>query len=302
MRPDWKESFLKLMDGTSVVVDEPMNKHTTFRIGGDADVFVRLNTIEELKDVLHFCHEEDVPFFLLGKGSNLLVGDKGIRGVVATFAEGLSDISFREDLMIAEAGATLAAAANAALQKGFTGLEFAAGIPGSIGGAIRMNAGAYGGEMSHIVEWVRVLAPDGEIKTLSKEEMEFGYRRSVLVRIPYIVLAAGLRLSPGDEKSIRITMMELGKKRKEKQPLEYPSAGSTFKRPEGNFAGKLITEAGLSGLRVGDAVVSPKHNGFIVNEGIATAEDVLTLIETVRKRVYEHSGILLEPEVIFVGD
>ena len=221
---------------------------------------------------------------------------------MAYLGEELCSISVNENLIVAEAGATLAAVAATALKEGLTGFEFAAGIPGTVGGAIRMNAGAYGGDMSQVVKWVRVLEPDGNIRTIAAEEMNFSYRYSILKDVDYIVLAAGIALNCGDEKSIRMSMMELAERRKEKQPLEYPSAGSTFKRPEGYFAGKLISEAGLSGARVGDAVVSEKHNGFIVNEGCATAEDVKRLIETVRKKVYENSGVLLEPEIIFVGE
>ena len=297
-----KKEITELIGGENIRFEEPMNKHTTFRIGGNAECFVCVQSTKEMDLLTDYCRKEDIPFFLLGKGSNILVGDKGIPGVVAYFGEEMSSITVKENMIIAEAGATLAAVANTALQKGLTGFEFAAGIPGSVGGALRMNAGAYGGEMSQVVEWVRVLAPDGEIKTLTNEEMRFSYRFSVLQEVDYIALAAGILLEPGDEKAIRMAMFELANRRKEKQPLEYPSAGSAFKRPEGYFAGKLISEAGLSGVRIHDAVVSEKHNGFIVNEGCATAEDVQRLIEIVRRKVYEQSGVLLEPEIIMVGE
>lgn len=302
MNEDQKKKLIELIGEENVVFDEPMNKHTTFRIGGNAESFVRVQSTKEMDVLTDFCRENDIPFFLLGKGSNILVGDNGIPGVVAYFGEEMSSITVKGNMIIAEAGATLAAVANTALQKGLTGFEFAAGIPGSVGGALRMNAGAYGGDMAQVVEWVRVLSPDGEIKTLTNGEMEFGYRYSILKDIPYIALAAGITLETGDEKSIRFAMLELANRRKEKQPLEYPSAGSTFKRPEGYFAGKLISEAGLSGARIHDAVVSEKHNGFIINEGCASAEDVKTLIEIVRRKVYEQSGVLLEPEIIMVGE
>ena len=294
--------ILSIIESDRVRLNEPMNKHTTFRIGGNAECFVSIQSIDELRELTSLCRRENIPFFLIGKGSNLLVSDKGISGVVAYLGEELCSISVNENLIVAEAGATLAAVAATALKEGLTGFEFAAGIPGTVGGAIRMNAGAYGGDMSQVVKWVRVLEPDGNIRTIAAEEMNFSYRYSILKDVDYIVLAAGIALNCGDEKSIRMSMMELAERRKEKQPLEYPSAGSTFKRPEGYFAGKLISEAGLSGARVGDAVVSEKHNGFIVNEGCATAEDVKQLIETVRKKVYENSGVLLEPEIIFVGE
>ena len=294
--------ILSIIESDRVRLNEPMNKHTTFRIGGNAECFVSIQSIDELRELTSLCRRENIPFFLIGKGSNLLVSDKGIPGVVAYLGEELCSISVNENLIVAEAGATLAAVAATALKEGLTGFEFAAGIPGTVGGAIRMNAGAYGGDMSQVVKWVRVLEPDGNIRTIVAEEMNFSYRYSILKDVDYIVLAAGIALNCGDEKSIRMSMMELAERRKEKQPLEYPSAGSTFKRPEGYFAGKLISEAGLSGARVGDAVVSEKHNGFIVNEGCATAEDVKQLIETVRKKVYENSGVLLETEIIFVGE
>ena len=294
--------ILSIIESDRVRLNEPMNKHTTFRIGGNAECFVSIQSIDELRELTSLCRRENIPFFLIGKGSNLLVSDKGIPGVVAYLGEELCSISVNENLIVAEAGATLAAVAATALKEGLTGFEFAAGIPGTVGGAIRMNAGAYGGDMSQVVKWVRVLEPDGNIRTIAAEEMNFSYRYSILKDVDYIVLAAGIALNCGDEKSIRMSMMELAERRKEKQPLEYPSAGSTFKRPEGYFAGKLISEAGLSGARVGDAVVSEKHNGFIVNEGCATAEDVKQLIETVRKKVYENSGVLLEPEILFVGE
>ena len=291
-----------MLEDSQVTFDEPMEKHTTFRIGGNAECFVRVGNVEELSALIDFCNREEIPFFFMGKGSNLLVSDNGISGVVATFGEKMCDITVKDGMIIAEAGATLSAVASHALQKGLTGFEFAAGIPGTIGGAIRMNAGAYGGDMSQVVGWVRVLTPDGNIKTILGAHMEFGYRTSILKEVPYIVLACGIQLMPGDEKAIRLTMLELGAKRREKQPLEYPSAGSTFKRPEGYFAGKLIEEAGCRGLGIGDAKVSEKHCGFIINEGNATAKDVSDLIQLVRKKVYDNSGVVLEPEEIFVGD
>ena len=302
MTSEQKEKLTNLLGDSAVLFDEPMDKHTTFRIGGKAEAFVRAESIEELSDLRAFCSREEIPFLFIGKGSNILVSDKGISGVVATFGEKMCEIRVKDDMIIAEAGATLSAVASFALQRGLTGMEFAAGIPGSVGGAIRMNAGAYGGDMSQVVGWVRVLEPDGNIKTILGAHMEFGYRTSILKELPYIVLACGIQLMPGDETQIRQTMLELAAKRREKQPLEYPSAGSTFKRPEGFFAGKLIEDAGLRGKKIGGAMVSEKHCGFIINEGNATAKDVTELIEFVRKTVYERFGVLLEPEVIFVGD
>ena len=302
MTGDQKEKLKNLLEESEVLFDEPMKSHTTFRIGGCAECFVRIQNIEELTALVEFCRREDIPFFFMGKGSNLLVSDKGVAGIVASFGDKMCDIIVKEDMIIAEGGASLSAVASHALQKGLTGFEFASGIPGSVGGAVRMNAGAYGSDMSQVVGWVRVLTPDGNIKTILGAHLGFGYRTSILKDIPYIVLSCGIQLMPGDEKQIRLTMLELGARRREKQPLEYPSAGSTFKRPEGNYAGKLIEEAGCKGLSVGGAKVSEKHCGFVINEKDATAKDVSELIEEVRKRVYDSSGILLEPEVIFVGE
>lgn len=302
MTADQKEKLTNMMESSAVLFSEPMDKHTTFRIGGEAEAFVTVESIDELTSVRAFCNREDIPFFLLGKGSNILVSDKGIPGVVATFGEKMCGIIAKDDMIIAEAGASLASVASFAMQKGLTGMEFAAGIPGSVGGAVRMNAGAFGGDMSQIVGWVRVLEPDGNIKTILGAHMQFGYRTSVLKEIPYTVLACGIQLMKGDEKEIRVKMLELAAKRREKQPLDYPSAGSTFKRPEGFYAGKLIEEAGLRGKKSGGAMVSEKHCGFIVNDENATAKDVRNLIELVRRTVYEQFGVLLEPEVIFVGE
>jgi UDP-N-acetylmuramate dehydrogenase len=249
-----------------------------------------------------FCREEDIPFFLLGKGSNILVGDKGIPGVVAYFGEEMSSITVKENMIIAEAGATLAAVANTALQKGLTGFEFAAGIPGSLGGACVMNAGAYGGEMKDVLASCEILTKEGDIRTVSGAELGLSYRHSALMERGDLVLSAVISLEEGRAEEIRARMEDLKKRRQDKQPLELPSAGSTFKRPEGYFAGKLIMDAGLRGAREGGACVSEKHCGFVVNDKGATAEDVIRLMNRVRRTVYEQFGVVLEPEVRMLGE
>ena len=281
--------------------NEPMKNHTTFRVGGPADIFLTPSA-EELPAVLSVCREEQVPVTVIGNGSNLLVGDQGIRGVVICIGFGMRGIRVDGEKIFLEAGVTLAAAAQQAAKAGLTGLEFASGIPGTFGGAVVMNAGAYGGEMKDVIVSVRVISEDGEILTLSKEELDLSYRHSVIPERGYLVIDGELLLTrEKDPDQITERMEELKKKRIEKQPLEYPSAGSTFKRPEGYFAGKLIMDAGLRGFSVGGAAVSEKHCGFIVNTGNATSEDVAELMIEVQERVKERFGVMLEPEIVKLG-
>lgn len=280
---------------------EPMSGHTTFRIGGEADIFVS-PTMEELGQVLAIAKEEQVPVTVIGNGSNLLVGDGGIRGLVVEIGTGMSKISLEGNILTAEAGALLSQTANAAAAAGLGEMEFAAGIPGSVGGAVTMNAGAYGGEMKDILRSAKVLTRDGQLLTLPVEELDLGYRHSCIPEKDYVVVEAQFALTPKPEEEIRGLMSELAGRRREKQPLEYPSAGSTFKRPEGYFAGKLIMDAGLRGYTVGGAQVSEKHCGFVINRGNASAADVRTLMEDVQKRVYEKFGVTLEPEVKMIGE
>lgn len=291
-----------IVGNDNVSVDEPMKKHTTFRIGGPADYYVTPHSGEEAAQVIKVCHEWELPFYILGNGSNLLVGDRGFRGVIIQMFKNYSEISVDGVCVTAKAGALLSKIAKTALENSLTGLEFAAGIPGTLGGAVVMNAGAYGGEMKDVLEEVTVLSGDGEILTLKKEELELGYRTSVVARKGYIVLEAKMRLQEGSREAIASLMEELKEKRVSKQPLELPSAGSTFKRPEGNFAGKLIMEAGLRGFSVGGAQVSEKHCGFVVNKGGATAAQVRELMQEVIRRVEETSGVTLEPEVKMLGE
>lgn len=297
------EEMVKLLPTAEILFQEPMSKHTTFRIGGAADVFIKISEVKQLHVLIPELVKREIPYYVIGKGSNLLVGDGGFRGVVIQLDETFDEIKVNKDVLTAGAGAGMAKIANVAKQHNLTGFEFAAGIPGSIGGGVIMNAGAYGGELKDVVTGVRVLCRDGSVKEYTNEEMCFGYRISALKNKPeYIVLEVDIQLQPGNVEEISAKMQDLAGRRKEKQPLEFPSAGSTFKRPEGYFAGKLIGDAGLSGFHIGGAEVSTKHNGFIINTGNATATDVKAVIETVRDKVYEEFQVMLEPEVIFLGD
>ena len=291
-----------IVGSDNVVSDEPMRKHTTFRIGGNADIFVRPESKEQIAEILRLCRKQDVPYFILGNGSNLLVGDRGFRGVVINIMDNMNDIKVDGGIIKAQAGAMLIKVSRAARDNSLTGLEFASGIPGTIGGAIYMNAGAYGGEMKDVVTKVTAMDAEGEIYTFGTDELEFSYRHSVIQQRDLIVLDVTMELAAGDQKIIDDRMSELAVARRTKQPLEYPSAGSTFKRPEGYFAGKLIMDAGLRGYRVGDAQVSEKHCGFVVNRGNATADDVIKLIDDVKAKVSEEYDVVLEPEVRMIGE
>jgi UDP-N-acetylmuramate dehydrogenase len=281
-----------------VAVDEPMSAHTTFRIGGPADYYVE-PTFEEVKELLPFLKKENIPYTLIGNGSNLLVSDEGIEGVVVSFGKEMSEVSCEKEVVRARAGILLSRLASFAASKSLSGLEFASGIPGTLGGAITMNAGAYGGEMKDVVQSVTVLDGD-EIKEYSGEEMDFSYRHSRYTGTDDIVLSAKIKLTQGDSDEIRAKMDELSARRRQSQPLNMPSAGSFFKRPVGNFAGTLIDKSGLKGYSVGGAQVSEKHAGFIVNTGGATFNDVLRLMEHVQKTVFDLHGVSLEPEVRIV--
>jgi UDP-N-acetylmuramate dehydrogenase len=282
--------------------------HSSFRTGGPADLFIEVCDREELTKVMDLLAQSQTEVFLLGRGTNLLIGDGGYRGAVVTMCApagtetDLNRVEVDGTMLRAGAGASLLKIAMAARDAGLTGFEFAAGIPGSLGGAVMMNAGAYGGEMKQVVRSVDVLYPGKEVRTYSGEEMEFGYRTSRLKREDGIVLAAAIELAPGDKQAITDRITELAQQRKDKQPLEFASAGSTFKRPEGYFAGKLIQDAGLKGFRVGDAQVSEKHAGFVINRGNASAAQIRKLIEEVQRIVLEDAGVQLEREVIFLGE
>ncbi len=292
----------QIVPDENIRVDEPMSRHTTFRTGGPASLFMRVSDTAELLKIKSFLDKTGEQYFIIGNGSNILVSDRGYDGVVISL-EMLRKVELREgNSVYAQAGALNSAIASFARDNSLTGFEFAAGIPGTIGGAMIMNAGAYGGEMKMITREVEVIGPDGKEIILDNDAMEFGYRTSAIKGRNYIVLSALLSLEKGDALLISEKMTELAKKRKEKQPLEYPSAGSTFKRPEGYFAGKLIEDAGLKGFSVGDAQVSEKHCGFVVNKGSATSSDIYELIQKVQTRVNENFGVVLEPEVIMIGE
>ena len=296
------KKFCELLGKTGVLTDEPMSSHTTFRIGGPADYFLIPETVEQVGRIIEICREASLPYFILGNGSNLLVGDGGYRGVIIQLYRNMSDVRTEGTVIRAQAGALLSAVAAAARNASLTGFEFAGGIPGTVGGAVVMNAGAYGGEMKDVLTEATVLTDKGEIRTLSVEELQLGYRTSIVKTAGYIVLEAKFRLEEGDQAKIRETMKELTLKRTSKQPLEFPSAGSTFKRPEGYFAGKLVMDSGLAGYQVGGAQVSAKHCGFVINAGGATARDVRMLMKDVQDKVFEKYGVKLEPEVKFLGE
>lgn len=285
-----------------MLFDEPMSRHTTFRVGGAAKCMLLIEQEEELLKLVPYLNQIEQEYFILGNGSNLLVGDKGYRGIVIKLGEGMNRITVDGDHIYVQAGALLSKTAAAARDAGLSGMEFAAGIPGSIGGGVVMNAGAYDGEMKQITESVKVMDQEGQILVLDNDTMEFGYRTSIIKNRPFIVLEVVLRMQPGRKDEIQVKMDELMAKRQSKQPLNYPSAGSTFKRPEGYFAGKLIMDAGMRGYRIGDAQVSDKHCGFVINIGNASAADVREVIEEVQERVKERFHVNLEPEVIFLGD
>ena len=278
--------------------EEPMRLHTTFRVGGPARFFVMPKTAEELQGIIACCRETQVPYYIIGNGSNLLVSDQGYEGVVVQIFKEMNEIRIEGEEIVAQAGALLSAVAARAAEASLTGFEFAAGIPGTLGGACVMNAGAYGGEMAQVVKEAAVLFPDEGIKYLSGAEMDFSYRHSLLTAHPEaVVLRTVFRLQRGDREEIRKKMEELMARRKASQPLEFPSAGSTFKRPEGHFAAALIDQCGLKGLTVGGAQVSEKHAGFVINRGGATCADVTGLMAEIQRRVREQTGVELEPEV-----
>ena len=302
MDSNFLKKLIEIAGSGQVCTDEPMKQHTTFRIGGRADYFVSPTETEQIRKVIELCRRENMPWYVIGNGSNLLVSDHGFRGVIIRLFKNYAGLRIEGEQIFVQAGALLSRTANAALQEGLTGFEFAAGIPGTIGGAMVMNAGAYGGEMKDITESVTVLTPEGELLTLKREELEMGYRTSLIARKGYLVLEAVLKLTRGNQEQIKEKMANLRQRRISKQPLEYPSAGSTFKRPQGYFAGKLIMDAGLCGFQVGGAQVSEKHCGFVVNTGDATAEDVLELIRQVSAKVRALEGVTLEPEVRLLGE
>ncbi len=293
-------SLVEILDEDKVYMDEDMSKRSSFETGGSADVFVTPSSKEEVSGVIKFIRSNEIPLTVIGNGTNLLVRDKGIRGVVMSLYDNFNFVSVEENSVYAQAGALISAVSNYACRAGLTGLEFASGIPGTIGGAVKINAGAYGSEIKDIFKSAIVINSEGDLTEVTLDDMDFGYRHSSIEK--EVVLEVTLELEDGDTQKIRQKMVELNKKRKEKQPLNMPSAGSTFKRPVDNYAGKLIEEAGLRGYQIGGARVSIKHCGFVVNTGDATSTDVENLIEKIQEAVFKDSGVRLETEVIILGD
>ena len=285
----------------NVRINEPMKNHTTFKIGGPAQYYVTPESVNQIQEVVSLCRNMNIPLHVIGNGSNILVGDDGVDGVVLALFNTFSDYEIKDNVITAQAGMSLIKLAVIALREGLTGLEFASGIPGSVGGAVYMNAGAYDGQMKDVVTSVTVLDEAGNIRILGRDELDMGYRTSAVAKNNMIVLQVVIELKSGDKEQIKARMNQLSELRKQKQPLEYPSAGSTFKRPEGYFAGKLIADAGLKGYSIGGAAVSEKHAGFVVNMGGATAKDVVELTDYIKKRIMEQFGVTLELEIKRIG-
>jgi UDP-N-acetylmuramate dehydrogenase len=300
-----KEIYNQMCDiagSDNIFANEPMDKYTTFRVGGKADYYVVPHTIEEVSKLILIMKEYNIPYYILGNGSNVLVSDRGYRGVIIRVFKNISNIKIDNTCIKAQAGALLSSIAAKACTAGLKNFEFAAGIPGTIGGAVVMNAGAYGGEMKNVLISATVLDEQGNLLDLTKEELELGYRTSIIGAKRYTVMETNIQLEQGNINEIQTLMEEYRQRRTDKQPLEYPSAGSTFKRPEGHFAGKLIMEAGLRGYCIGGAQVSQKHCGFIINKGDATAKDIIELIQYVQNKVQEQFKVKLETEVRMLGD
>lgn len=298
---EFNDKLKNILNEEEVRLNVKMKECTSFKVGGPADIFVMPNTYEKVRDIINICKVNKIPYFILGNGSNLLVKDGGIRGVVINLSK-LDEIKIEEGKVITQSGAVLSKVTEAALEASLTGLEFANGIPGSVGGAVTMNAGAYNGEISQVIESALVVDDKGEIRRLSKEELELSYRMSAILKYDYVVLEATFKLAKGDYNAIKARMDDLMRRRIEKQPLEYPSAGSTFKRPEGYFAGKLIEDSGLKGTRIGGAEVSVKHSGFIINKESASAKEILDLIKLVQTTVKEKFNVELSTEVRIIGE
>ena len=285
----------------NVRINEPMKNHTTFKIGGPAQYYVTPESVTQIQEVVSLCRDMNIPLHVIGNGSNILVGDDGVDGVVLALFNTFSDYEIKDNVITAQAGMSLIKLAVIAVREGLTGLEFASGIPGSVGGAVYMNAGAYDGQMKDVVTSVTVLDEAGNIRILGRDELDMGYRTSAVAKHNMIVLQVIIELKTGDKEQIKDRMNQLSELRKQKQPLEYPSAGSTFKRREGYFAGKLIADAGLKGYSIGGAAVSEKHAGFVVNMGGATAKDVVELTDYIKKRIIEQFGVTLELEIKKIG-
>lgn len=299
---EWIIQLQEALPQLKVEMDIPMRELTSFRIGGTVDVLASPKSATECADLLRYLRRQDLPYYVMGKGSNLLVGDKGIRGVMIRIGENMNQIRIEDDRLIAQAGATIEEVSYRAALEGLSGLEFACGIPGCIGGAVMMNAGAYDGEMKQVLREVTALEGEGQLRRFSVEDLQLSYRHSIFTDTNMVILEAVYQLQPAARGSILTKMADFTTKREEKQPLEWPSVGSFFKRPTGHFTGKLIMDAGLRGHRVGDAMVSEKHCGFLINVGEATAADVLALKDEIVAIIKERDGVVLEPEVKMIGE
>lgn len=291
----------KILDKNDIKINEPMSEHIYFKVGGPVDYLVNPKRKEQVVEIINLCRGENVPYYIIGNGSNLLVKDGGIRGVVIKLCE-LDNIEVKDNIIISECGALLSKVSEVALDNSLTGFEFACGIPGSIGGAVYMNAGAYDGEISQVIKWAEIIDGTGNLVKLSKEELKLGYRTSYVMENGFVVVSACFELKSGDKGLIKNRVNELTTRREERQPLEYPSAGSTFKRPPGYFAGKLIQDAGLKGFSIGGAAVSEKHSGFVINRDNATAKDILELITHIQATIKEKFGVELNTEVRIIGE
>ncbi|MFL0269002.1 UDP-N-acetylmuramate dehydrogenase [Candidatus Clostridium radicumherbarum] len=298
---NFSSKLSKLLKVDDIAINEPMKNHTSFKVGGPADILVYPKTFEEVVNIIKLCNEDRIPFYIIGRGSNLVVRDGGYRGVIIKLTK-LDTIKVQEEMVIVQGGADLCKVSDAALTNDLTGFEFACGIPGTVGGAVTMNAGAYNGEVSQVIYSALVVDKEGNLINLDREQLDLGYRTSAVQKHGYAVLEASFKLKKGDHEKIKNRIDELTRRREDKQPLEYPSAGSTFKRPEGYFTGQLIEESALKGYSIGGAEVSQKHAGFIINKGGATAKDVLSLIEYVQEVIKERYNVELHPEVRIIGE
>ena len=295
------EKLAAVLASENIKKNEPMKNHTSFKVGGPADLLLLPQTKEELQKVLTICRESTKPFYIMGNGSNLIVRDGGYRGIIIK-TKALNRVWAAGETITAQAGISLKALADFALENSLTGLEFASGIPGTLGGAVTMNAGAYDGEMKNVIKSIEVITADGSFKTIPADACAFGYRSSILQKKPWVLVGVNLILKKGEAQTIKEKMNDLNTRRRTKQPLDYPSAGSTFRRPEGYFAGKLIQDAGFKGRSVGGAQVSEKHSGFVINKGGATADDILALITLIQTGVHQQFGVDLKTEVIVIGE
>lgn len=294
--------ILSLFEPEQIKINEPLKKHTTFKIGGPADIMLCPSNINDLQKSIGICIEDNLPYFIMGQGSNLLVKDGGYRGVIIKIGSHLKKFIVQDNVIYAEAGVRLSELARAAANHSLTGLEFAEGIPGSLGGAVVMNAGAYDGEMKNILESVQAINNMGQIETFSVDRLDMSYRKSIFQENGFIVVSAVLKLSRGEKELIQAAMRDFARRRREKQPLEYPSAGSVFRRPQGIYVGPIIEQMGLKGYSIGDAQVSEKHAGFIINKGNATAANVLELIHVIQQKALENYGVELKPEIAVIGE